>query len=168
YVLIGVTSSLLALEAFQTEILPEERAAWERLREEHLLQVRHAFAALAPGARIVLFCHDPTALPFLLRVEEVRARLDQVELTVIGHLHSPLIFWESRVLAGMPPIGFLGPAVKRMTSALREARCWKSFRTRLCPSLAGIELLKDGGFLMLRMDPEARMPLAVERHRIPR
>jgi hypothetical protein len=39
---------------------------------------------------------------------------------------------------------------------------------RLCPSLAGIELLKDGGYLTAELDPEARSPLRVHRHRLPR
>jgi hypothetical protein len=168
YVLVGLASTLFALDAFRSEILPGERAEWDRLRSEHVDQVRRGFAAIPSDARIVLFCHDPTALPFVLAVEEVRARLEQIELTVIGHLHSNLIFWKSRLLAGMPAIPFLGPSVKRITSALNRARCWHSFRPRLCPSLAGIELLKDGGFLTLRLDPRARVPIEVQVHRLPR
>jgi hypothetical protein len=168
WVLLGVTSSLVALPAFAGETLPEERAGWEQLRAEHLAQIRAAFAALKPEQRVLLFCHDPTALPFLWREDAVRARLPQVEQTIIGHLHSNLVLWKSRLLAGMPPITFLGHTVRRMSTALSEARHWKPFHVRLCPSLAGIELLKDGGFLTAELDPDARQPARFHGHRIPR
>jgi hypothetical protein len=167
YALFGVASPLIALPVFEPDTLPEERKEWERLRELHLAAVRTAFKELAPDRRILLFCHDPTALPFLLREEAVRARLPQIEQTVIGHLHSPLIFWKSRLLAGMPVIPF-GHSVRRMTRALREGRCWKNFHVRLCPSLAGLEFLKDGGYYTAELDPEARRPVEFEFHSMPR
>ena len=46
--------------------------------------------------------------PFLQDEPVIRDRLGQVERTVIGHLHTPLIHWKSRMLAGMPVIKFLG------------------------------------------------------------
>ncbi len=117
---------------------------------------------------MLLFCHDPTALPFLWREEAVRARLPQVEQTIVGHLHSNLVLWKSRLLAGMPAIGFLGHTVKRLSYALNEARHWRPFHVRLCPALAGIELLKDGGYYAAELDPEARRPARFEFHRMPR
>ena len=158
YVLMGFVSSLVALPVFEAEMLPAERPEWERLREEHLGEIRRAFAALQPGQRVLLFCHDPTALPFLWREEVVRARVPQIEQTVIGHLHSNLVLWKSRLLAGMPPIRFLGHTVERLSTALSEARQWRPFHVRLCPALAGIELLKDGGYLTAELDPEGRQP----------
>jgi hypothetical protein len=168
YVMIGIASSLVALPSFEPDTLVQERPEWERLRKEHLAEIRQAFSGLRPVQKVVLFCHDPTALPFLWREEAVRARLSQVELTIVGHLHSNLIFWKSQILAGMPPIRFLGHSVLRMSGALHEARYWKPFRVRLCPSLAGIELLKDGGFCTLQLDPDARQPVHFLRHRLPR
>ena len=100
YVLIGLVSTLVALPNFEADMLPEERPEWERLRAEHLADIRRAFDALRPGQRVLLFCHDPTALPFLWREESVRAKLPQIEQTTIGHLHSNLVLWESRLLAG--------------------------------------------------------------------
>ena len=168
HVLMGLTSSLLALPVFEPDTLPEERAEWGRLRELHLAEVRTAFSALQPHQRVLLFCHDPTALPFLWREEAVRQRLPQIEQTVIGHLHSGLVWWKSRLLAGLPAIRFLGHAVKRMSTALSEARYWKPFHVRLCPSLAGIELLKDGGFLTAELNAATPDPARFQRHRLRR
>ena len=168
YVLLGVTSSLIALPVFHPDILPAERPEWEQLRVEHLALIRGAFDALRPSQKVILFCHDPSALPFLSREESVRMKLPQIEQTVIGHLHSNLIFWKSKLLAGMPRIGFLGHSAKRMSSALNEARCWRPFKVRLCPSLAGIELLKDGGYLTAQLDLSGAEPARFKVHRLPR
>jgi hypothetical protein len=168
YVLIGVVSSLIALPIFEPDTLPEERAEWERLRSEHLGQIGQAFTELRPNQRVLLFCHDPTALPFLRREVAVNAKLWQIEQTVIGHLHSNLILWKSRWLAGLPRITFLGHTAKRMSAALREAKNWTAFHVRLCPALAGIELLKDGGYLTAELDLEGSKPAQFWFHRLPR
>jgi hypothetical protein len=168
YVLLGMVSSLIGLPIFEADALPSEMEPWQRLRAEHLARVQEAFVDLEPGQKVLLFCHDPTALPFLWREPSIQARLGQIEQTVIGHLHSRLILWKSCWLAGMPEITFLGHTVRRLSGALHEARHWKPFHVRLCPSLAGIELLKDGGFLTARLDPEARQPIRFEFHRLPR
>jgi hypothetical protein len=133
-----------------------------------LADIRAAFSGLNPNERVLLFCHDPSALPFLGREEPVRSRIAQIEQTVVGHLHSKLILWKSRVLAGMPEIRFLGHPARRMSAALREAGDWKPFRVRLCPSLAGIEILKDGGFLMAELDPDAGEPVSFRFHQLSR
>ena len=158
WVLLGVTSTLVALPTFEKDMLPEERTEWLRLRTEHLEQIRSAFASLQSGQRVLLFCHDPTALPYLWREAAVRERLGQVEQTVIGHLHTNLVLWKSRMLAGMPPIRFLGHSVRKMSEALSEARHWRPFKVRLCPALAGIQLLKDGGWYEVELDEAARQP----------
>jgi calcineurin-like phosphoesterase family protein len=168
YVLVGVVSSLIALPVFEPDTLPQERLEWEELRAEHLRQIGELFANIQPERRILLFCHDPTALPFLGRQPEVAKRLPQIESTIIGHLHSGLILWKSRRLAGIPQINFLGHTAKRLSKALRQAREWRPFRVRLCPSLAGIELLKDGGYLTARLDLEGRVPAQIQFHPLPR
>jgi hypothetical protein len=167
-VLIGVASSLVALPVYEPETLPEERAEWKRLHELHLAEIRKAFSAIKPGQRVLLFCHDPTALPFLWREETVRSKLPQLERTIIGHMHSNLFLRKSRLLAGMPTIRFLGNGARRMSTALRDARLWKPFHVHLCPALAGIELLKDGGFLRIKLDEDARQPAQFEFQRLPR
>ena len=164
YALRGVVSSLIALPIFEPDTLPSERAEWERLREEHLSDIRRAFSGLQSDQRVLLFCHDPTALPFLWREPAVREKFGQIEQTIIGHLHSNLVLWKSRLLAGMPRINFLGPTSKKLSAALNEARHWRPFRVRLCPALGGIQLLKDGGYLTAELDPEGRIPAKIEFH----
>ena len=168
YVLLGFVSTLVMLPLLEAEMLPAERPEWERLRAEHLAELRRAFDAVQPGQRLLLFCHDPTALPFLGREASVRAKLAQVEQTTIGHLHSNLVLWKGRLLAGMPPIHCLGHTAERLSTALSEARRWRPFHVRLCPALAGIELLKDGGYCTLELDPEARRPVRFRFHRLSR
>ncbi len=168
YVVMGVASSLIGLPVFEPDTLPEERAEWWKLREEHLAQIREGFAAVKPGQRVLFFVHDPTALPFLWREEAVRAKLDQIEATVIGHLHSKLILWKSRLLSGMPRLSFLGHTTKRLSSALREAKYWRPFKIQLCPALSGIELLKDGGYLEAEVDATGAKAIRFEVKRIQR
>ncbi len=166
--LMGVVSSLLALPVFDPEILPDEAVAWQTIRARHMAEIGEAFAGLPADRRIILFCHDPTALPFLLELEPVRQKLSQIELTMIGHLHTGLIFRLSRMLTGLPTLRFLGNSARRMSTALNQARCWRQFNVRLCPSLAGSELLKDGGYctITLPADPEAGAGLRF--HPLPR
>ena len=168
YVLVGVASSLVALPVFEADTLPEERPEWESLREEHLTEIRDAFANLRPSQRVLLFCHDPTALPFLWQEETIRSRLVQIEQTIIGHLHTNLILWKSRILAGMPRIGFLGHTPKRLTSALRQARHWRPFNVRLCPALGGIELTRRGGYLKAELNPAGTQPVHFQFQFVPR
>lgn len=168
YVLIGVTSTLLAWPVYRRDSLAHEVPDWTRLQEEHWREVRSSFAALRSDQRVILFCHDPTALPYLWEEPVVRAKVAQIERTVIGHLHSPLMLRQGRLMAGMPAIGFLGHSVRRMSTALNRARYWKPFNILLCPSLAGIELLKDGGYYSVRLDPKAMAPAEFQFHPLKR
>jgi hypothetical protein len=68
----------------------------------------------------------------------------------------------------MPTIRFLGNTVRRLSTSLGQARHWKPFNVRLCPALAGIELLKDGGFLKVELDPDANQPAKFQLLRLPR
>ena len=168
YVMIGVASSLIAFPVLEPEAVPGEVEAWKTLRAAYFRELEALWRGLPRDARIVLFCHDPTALPFLWSEGFVRERASQIEKTIIGHLHSPLIFWQSGLLRGMPVIRFLGHTARRISQALHDARDWKHFHLTLCPSLAGIELLKDGGFLEMEIDPEGREPLRLHRRYLPR
>jgi hypothetical protein len=42
YVLLGVTSSLVALPVYESDTLPAERAEWQQHREQHLNEIRRA------------------------------------------------------------------------------------------------------------------------------
>jgi len=166
YTLMGVTSSLLALPVYERDLAPAENPAWQQLRAAHRAEICRAFAALAPDRRVLLFCHDPTALPFLREEEIIRARMTQIEQTIVGHLHTNLVFQVGRLLAGMPVVHCLGNSVARMTAGLNRARLWKKFRVRLCPSPPGVELLKDGGYFAVKLDSEARHPAQFHFHRL--
>jgi hypothetical protein len=107
-------------------------------------------------------------LPFLWSEPAVQVKIGQIQQTLIGHLHSHLILRESRMLAGMPVIKFLGHSAERLSSALHDARYWRPFNVRLCPSLTGIELLKDGGFYTAEIDPTAGQAVRFTLQRIRR
>lgn len=164
YILLGITSSLVALPVFERDLAAGDSEAWEQLRERHLEQIRDAFAGLKSGERVILFCHDPTALPYLWREEIVREKISQLEETIIGHLHTNLVLRTGRVLAGLPTISFLGNGARRISTALGQAKLWKPFRVRLCPAPMGIQLLKDGGWLSAELDADAANAARFEFH----
>jgi hypothetical protein len=68
----------------------------------------------------------------------------------------------------MPPITFLGHSALKLSKALNEAKSWRPFKVRLCPSLAGIELLKDGGYLTATLDLAGQTPAKFQFHPLPR
>lgn len=168
YVLAGIASTLAAIAVYEREALPEERPHWREIARQHASAIKAIFSQLHDDDRLLLFCHDPTALPYLWGMEEVRRRCGQIERTVIGHLHSELILRQSRVLGGMPPIRFCGPTVRRLSTALAQARAWKHFNLLLCPSLAGLELFKRGGYYTVSIDPDGRAPARFQLHPIDR
>jgi len=165
YVIIGMTSSLAAVPSLAGDQSVEEQVGWQEEHQRHLAEVRELFRGINSSQRILLFCHDPTALPFLWEVEVIRRRVPQIERTIIGHLHSNLIFRQAKLMAGLPPIRFLGPTVTRNTQALNRARVWKPFRVQLCPSLAGMQLLRDGGYLSMDLSDET--PMQTRFHGLP-
>lgn len=155
-VFVAVTSSLVAMPVYERETLEEEKATWWELHRQHLRGIEAVFNALGETDRVILFCHDPTALPYLWESEAVRRKAGQIERTVIGHLHSPLMLRQSRILAGMPRITFCGQAIRRMSSALARGKDWKHFNVLLCPSLAGLQFTRRGGYYLAQIDPEGR------------
>jgi hypothetical protein len=168
YVLLGIVSSLVALPVYAPDALQNELSEWKKLRAAHMSEIKTSFQQMQPQQKMLLFCHDPTALPFLLQEESVQTRMRQIEQTIIGHLHSNFVLKQSRILSGIPRITFLGHTARRLSTALREARHWRSFNIRLCPSLAGIELLKDGGYLTAELDPAGVRPAIFTFHPTPR
>ena len=55
-----------------------------------------------------------------------------------------------------------------MTSALSQAKHWRPFNVRLCPSLAGIQMLRGGGYLTIDLDETAAQPPRIKVHHVPR
>lgn len=167
YVLIGVMSTLLSLDLMLPEGVPGERDSWRDLRAQHLAEIDAAFRELERGQKVILFCHDPTALPYLAELPSVRNQYGRIQQTVIGHLHSNFTYNTARRLSGLPQIDFLGVAVKRMSSALQRARKWEPFDVILCPSPTGIQLWKDGGFLTVELDVDDPQALQWQFHPLP-
>jgi hypothetical protein len=166
YLVIGITSTLVALPVYEQETLPAELEAWRQLRAEHLDRIGAAFGALRRTS--VSFCFVTINRPaFLARHEAVRPRLGQIASTIIGHLHSPVVLKQSLRLAGIPPIHFLGHTPRRLSTALRQAGHWKPFNLVLCPSPAGIQLFKDGGYLVAELDLDATRPAQFAFHPLP-
>jgi energy-coupling factor transporter ATP-binding protein EcfA2 len=83
YVIMGMVSSLIGLPVFEPDTLAEERPEWERLRRAHLAEIGGAFGDLKPDQRVLLFCHDPTALPFLAEEPAIQAKLAQSICTAL-------------------------------------------------------------------------------------
>ena len=84
YRLIGVCSSLIGLPVFDADVLSEDVPRWNELRRVHLDQIGKAFSELDSGQRVILFCHDPSALPFLLELSPVRERMEQLTGRSLG------------------------------------------------------------------------------------
>jgi len=74
------------------------------------------------------------------------------------------VFWKSRLLPAFPPIHFMGNGIRRISHGLNRARSWKPFHVLLCPSLAGSQLLKDGGYYCMSLPPAG--PAKFELHRL--
>jgi hypothetical protein len=168
YVLFNCTSSLIALTAYAADVPADELPQWAELAAQHFAEVRAAFAALRPEQRVIFFCHDPTALPFLGSDPVIQAKLNQVGRTVIGHLHSNLYLRLSKLLSGMPTLRGWGHSAQKMSLALNNARAWRPFRVLLCPSLAGIELLKDGGYYTVEITEGGATPVRFQFHPLKR
>ena len=165
--LIGVASTLAGWPLFRAETPASEHDWWEKRHLELLRSVDQTLAAVPSGAPILLFCHDPSALPFLRSLPSVAHRIPDIAATIIGHLHTPLVLAVAGYLAGFPRVNWAGNSVRRYTAGLHEARCWKEFKVRICPSPAGVQLLKDGGYLTLEFEPDRAEGLQAMRHRLP-
>lgn len=152
--LIGLSSPPIILPNIRKEILPEEREEWETIRKEYLREIESHMNLVTPDDKVILFCHDPTALPHLAELPVIQHLLGRkrIALTIVGHLHTEIILKASRLLSGMPHLTFLGNSASRMSSALKKAKIWKSFNLVLCPSLAGCQWAKDGGWLELELN----------------
>ena len=159
--LIGICSTLLMLPILKKEILSGELSRWEKLRTNYLRELNTHLLMTTSEDKIILFCHDPTALPYLAELPSIQHLLNRkrIVLTIIGHLHTEIILKISYLLAGMPHIKFLGNSVSKMSFALRQAKIWKQFNVLLCPSLSGCQWLKDGGWLELDLSEDKNFTL---------
>ncbi len=152
YILIGMNSTLIGLPEFIPDCPQEEIEKWNQLRIEHLAQIRASLETIRHDQRILLFLHDPSAIPHLAELPWIQGKMDQLDGTIIGHLHSPFILKTSRMLAGMPRIHGLGHTALKMSTALQKAKSWKPFKVQLVPAPGGIEISKKGGFGEIILD----------------
>lgn len=147
--LLGVNSSLFTLDMFLPEAVDHEIPEWKRRREEHVDEVTRALDRMPRDARIILFCHDPGALTALSQIPVVQRRLPQIELTVIGHLHSPTLLWLAlhapRISAWKPRY----PVARIVSHGIEGARAWRLFNPVVCPSTFGTGHHISGGLLFI-------------------
>ena len=163
--LIGVNSSLFTLDQFRPEALVHEIPEWEKRRAHHHHEVSEAFRHLPSRARVLLFCHDPSALHVLSQLPAVRNRLGQIERTVIGHLHSPGLLQLARLLPRTPG-GWKPryPVARIIAQGLEGVNSWAQFRPVVCPSTFGTGHHIRGGLLFIERDAHGR--LQVRRRRV--
>ena len=164
--LIGVNSSLFTLDFFLPEALEAEVTEWKRRREEHIGHVSHAFDGLPDKARVLLFCHDPSALHALSQVPIVSKRMKQIELTVIGHLHSPTLLRMAKLVPRRKDWKPKYPVARIIARGLEGVKSWKQFHPVLCPSTFGTGHHLPGGLLFIEKD--ARGKLVVRKRAVKR
>jgi hypothetical protein len=152
--LIGVNSSLLSLSLFLPEALPAEIPAWQERRAQHLKLIREAFSRVPPGDRILLFCHDPSALGELAGLPEVRDRIGQIARTVLGHLHIPALLPITRWIGRLPIRNTRYPVARIIAHGAKSSRSWDQFHPVVCPSAFGLGHILRGGFLHLDVLPD--------------
>lgn len=162
--LVGLASTLLALDLFLPEAAPDEVAAWREWRDRQRDWLRAAFAALPADARVLLFLHEPAALSFLDEIPEVRARRPHIERTILGHLHAPGLLPWLRLLARMPRLNSRYPVARIISHGARGAHRWSAFRPVVCPAVFGAGHYFSGGLLFLETDRSGR--LHIRRHRL--
>lgn len=167
YHLIGVNSSLCTLDLFLPEALTHEVPEWERRRAEHIELISHAFDGLPRHARVILFCHDPSALTALAQVPVVQRRLGHIELTVVGHYHNPgllkLVKLAQRTTRNWNP---RYPVARIIARGLQGMDVWRQFKPVVCPSTFGTGHHMAGGLLLIEKD--AGGALVTRKLRLPR
>ena len=150
--LIGVNSSLFTLDFFLPEALAHEIPEWQRLRAEHIERVSHAFDGLPKNARVVLFCHDPSALTALAQVPVVQKRMSHIELTVVGHLHSPSLLRLTKLAKLARRWKPKYPVARIIAQGLNGVDAWAQFNPVVCPSTFGTGHHVAGGLLFIERD----------------
>jgi hypothetical protein len=164
--LIGINSSLFTLDQFLPEALVHEIPEWEKRRDRHYAEVSEAFLHLPSRARVLLFCHDPSALHALAQLPAVRNRLGQIERTVIGHLHSPGLLKLARLLPRKPGAWKPRyPVARIIAHGLEGVQSWAQFKPVVCPSTFGTGHHIRGGLLFIEQNAAGHL---VVRRRIVR
>jgi hypothetical protein len=164
--LVGVNSSLITLDYFLPEALTEEIPEWQRRRREHEQQVYNAFAAMPADARVILFCHDPSALGVLVQNPLIRQKQAQIELTVLGHLHEPRFLQLLQRLPKLPRWKPRYPVARIVSEGIRSAKQWQPFNPVVCPSPFGTGHHLSGGLLFIEQDERGQLVTRRQRIRL--
>lgn len=162
--LVGVNSSLLTLDFFLPEALDEEIPEWQERRARHREQIAEFFRELGADERVILFCHDPGALGTLIQMPDVQKKREQIELTVLGHLHEPRLMTLAQRMPTIPRWNPRYPVARIMSDGIRSAKEWSQFNPVVCPSPFGTGRHLSGGILFIESNAQGR--LLVRRHRI--
>lgn len=163
--LVGVNSSLLTLGLFLPEALSHEVDSWKTLRDQHLERVSAYFEGLPSHARILLFCHDPSALAVLGELPAIQRRQSEILHTVVGHLHSPRLLALNRLIGHLPaPPNSAYPIARIISEGARGARAWKDFRPVVCPSTYGVGNHVAGGVLFV--ESKGHLGVRIQRRHI--
>lgn len=162
--IIGVNSSLITLDHFLPEALKDEIPEWQRRKAEHEELLTAAFAGLRKEDRVILFCHDPSALGVLIENPAIEKCLSQIEMTVLGHLHEPRLLTLVQRLPVVPSWKPKYPVARIISEGIKSARTWARFNPIICPSPFGTGHHLAGGVLFIEEDKSRR--LVVRRHRI--
>lgn len=144
--LICLCSTLAAYPVYSPEFLPSELKAWEAARQNHLSWIKDTFGNISKEERVIIFCHDPSALGYVSEIKEVREKMSQIAVTWVGHMHTSAVAQAAQILSGVPEVCSFGHSIRRFTVALNRAKIWRDFNMKLCPSPSGSELFRDGGF----------------------
>ncbi len=162
--LIGVNSSLITLDYFLPEALSEEIPEWKNRRRAHEEELIAAFSSLTGSDRVILFCHDPSALGILIQNPVIRENHARIELTVLGHLHEPRLLNLVQRLPKLPNWKPRYPVARIITEGIRSAKTWKYFNPIVCPSPFGTGNHLSGGLLFIEQAGARRF--SVRRHRL--
>lgn len=162
--LVGVNSSLLTLHLFLPEALADEVSEWQRLREDHIRQLQDAFSRLGADEQVILFCHDPGALSVINGIPEVRQRIHQIKLTVLGHYHDPRLLSLAKLVPPFPNLQLKYPVARILFHGISDARSWARYNPVVCPATYGTGQHVRGGCLFI--ETNARGELVTRRRRL--
>ena len=155
--LVGVNSSLFVLDLFLPEALADEIPEWRRLRTEHIDQVNASFENLPADARVLLFCHDPSALSVISELPGVQRHISQIERTILGHYHAPSLLSLAKLVRLLPKLDPKYPVARITMHGVHGIKGWRKFRPIVCPATFGAGHHVPGGVLFVETNERGQI-----------